>query len=280
MRPHPLMVRLAAGIALGVLLLVGVQLHRHSSANAKPSGTPVAGQPSTSRSQRADPPEVVVSLGDSVTAGDGCDCTDFITAYAAGLPHPGRASAVPVNLGQGGLTSDGLLSELSTDPRTRHDVRRAGTVVITIGANDLVPLVNVWGEGGCQAACYGPPTVKTGKTVQRVVQQVHALNATALVMVTTYWNVFEDGDVAEALRGASFLPWSDAVTRAANKEICAAARRATAVCVDLYAPFKGQLGAEDPTPLLEDDGDHPNAAGHQLIARALLRATPSLRAGR
>ena len=28
------------------------------------------------------------------------------------------------------------------------------------------------------------------------------------------------------------------------------------------------------TSLLAPDGDHPNAAGHQVIARALLAATP------
>lgn len=284
MRQHTLMVRLIAGIALGLLVVAGVQLHRNSrpEAQGKPSGGVTAGsapsRSATSRSTTTGAAEVVVGLGDSVTAGSACDCTDFITAYAGGLPHPGRASAVPVNLGRGGLTSDGLLSQLSTDAQTRQAVARAGTVVVTIGANDLVPLVEVWRKGGCQAACYEPAAVKTGRTVQRVGQLVHALNATARVIVTTYWNVYEDGDVAEALRGASFLRWSDAVTRAANDQICAAARRASALCVDLYAPFKGELGQENPTPLLADDGDHPNAAGHQFIARALLQAT--VRAGR
>jgi lysophospholipase L1-like esterase len=42
--------------------------------------------------------------------------------------------------------------------------------------------------------------------------------------------------------------------------------------VDIYAPFEG-AGDRNPTALLADDGDHPNAAGHRLIAKALLDAS-------
>ena len=45
--------------------------------------------------------------------------------------------------------------------------------------------------------------------------------------------------------------------------------------VDIYTPFKGADGSTDDTALLADDGDHPNAAGHQLIATALLAALRS-----
>ena len=41
---------------------------------------------------------------------------------------------------------------------------------------------------------------------------------------------------------------------------------------DLYAAFKGEHAERDPTNLLAADGDHPNAAGHRLIAQALLSA--------
>jgi lysophospholipase L1-like esterase len=91
--------------------------------------------------------------------------------------------------------------------------------------------------------------------------------------VTNYWNVFEDGDVGTAENGGSFQSWSDLLTRAANAQICEAARRGGATCVDLYSPFKGD-GSKNPTSRLAADGDHPNAAGHQLIASALLASTP------
>jgi lysophospholipase L1-like esterase len=61
------------------------------------------------------------------------------------------------------------------------------------------------------------------------------------------------------------------VTKAANRAICAAATAADDRCVDIYAPFEG-AGDRNPTTLLADDGDHPNAAGHRLIAQTLLAA--------
>ena len=65
----------------------------------------------------------------------------------------------------------------------------------------------------------------------------------------------------------------------ANRAICAAAAAAGDACVDLYHPFLGADGSRNPTPLLAGDGDHPNDAGHALIARTLLAATPALHAG-
>ena len=47
--------------------------------------------------------------------------------------------------------------------------------------------------------------------------------------------------------------------------------------LDLKRRIKGPDGHRDPTGLLADDGDHPNAAGHALIARLVLAqlTTPS-----
>lgn len=44
--------------------------------------------------------------------------------------------------------------------------------------------------------------------------------------------------------------------------------------VDLVKPFRGPSGDGDPTPLLADDGDHPNAAGVDAIADALAAKVP------
>ena len=40
--------------------------------------------------------------------------------------------------------------------------------------------------------------------------------------------------------------------------------------VDLFRPF--EQSGRDVTSLMAPDGDHPNAAGHELIARTLLDA--------
>ena len=92
----------------------------------------------------------------------------------------------------------------------------------------------------------------------------------ATILWASYWNVFEDGDVGRAKNGESYQSWSDRLTRATNAQICDAAQRAGATCVDLYSPFKGD-GSKDPTSWVAADGDHPNSAGHQLIASALVK---------
>jgi lysophospholipase L1-like esterase len=76
-----------------------------------------------------------------------------------------------------------------------------------------------------------------------------------------------EADYTDAGRAATI-----ALTQQVNEVVRSAAVSGDATYVDLFAPFKGVAGDDDATPLLADDGDHPNAAGHQVIARALLAA--------
>jgi lysophospholipase L1-like esterase len=216
-------------------------------------------------------PGVVVGLGDSVTAGSACNCTDFVTLYAALLAERSGETVRPVNLGVAGLTTTTLSAQLST-VATKASLSGAGVVVVTIGANDLTPLIGQWRRNSCGAACITTATAAMGARLRAVLAQVRAAAPDARVLVTNYWNVFEDGDVADADYGSGFAGWSDAVTRSANAAIAAASAANHDQTVDLYAPFEGQ-GDRNPTALLADDGDHPNAAGHRLIARTLLAAT-------
>jgi lysophospholipase L1-like esterase len=107
-----------------------------------------------------------------------------------------------------------------------------------------------------------------------VLSQIHQLRGgrPTAVLVTGYWAVFEDGDVAAAGMSGSGRTTADELTRTANAELAVAAHSAGSTYVDLYHPFKGEQAENDPTPLLAGDGDHPNAAGHRLIARTLLAA--------
>jgi lysophospholipase L1-like esterase len=214
----------------------------------------------------------VVGLGDSVTAGAACGCTTFLDLYAAGLAQRGQRPVRAVNLGRPGLTSMDLASQLASAP-VRAQLAGADTVVVTAGANDLVPLVRTWRSGGCPASCIAPAVSAMGAHLRTALAVLRTeLRPGAQVLVTTYWNVFEDGDVADRLYGDGFADWSDAVTRAADTAIREATAAAQDRSVDLYTPFEG-TGDRNPTTLLADDGDHPNAAGHRLIAHALLAAS-------
>ena len=216
----------------------------------------------------------VVGIGDSVTSGYNCSCEAFVALYAAQLAAQDDVATSSANLGVPGWTSSQLLAAITKPGALRDQVAKADILLVTIGANDLNPLESK-GPASCPAACYTPLIHSAGHNVELIVDAARAANPAhpPTVLVTDYWNVFQDGDVGTAEHGAAFQSWSDALTRAESTQICDGARSAGATCVSLYAPFKG-TGSINPTSLLAADGDHPNAAGHQLIASTLLAATP------
>jgi lysophospholipase L1-like esterase len=216
----------------------------------------------------------VVGIGDSVTSGLTCDCEPFVELYATGLAlRPGLRTS-SVNLGVPGSTSSDVLQSLTQVGAFRDQVAKADVLLVTTGANDLNGL-ELKGPAGCPATCYTPLIDSVGRNVGLIVDAARAAQPDhpPTVLVTDYWNVFEDGAVGIAENGSAFQSWSDALTRAESAQICDAAQRAGATCVSLYAPFKAS-GSAGTTRLLGADGDHPNAAGHRLIASTLLAATP------
>lgn len=198
--------------------------------------------------------------------------------YAADLPTSAGGPARGVNLGGNGLTAAGLLTLVTTHTLTTEGVAEADILLVTIGANDLLPLLAKWRASGCPAACYTPAVDAVGSDIRDILTAAKTLrgNHPTRIMVTDYWNVFADGDVASASETPVYLLWSDELTRALNSRVCTAARGADAICVDLYAPFK-RNGSQNPTKFLAGEGDHPDAAGYQLITSALLAATPPTR---
>ena len=216
----------------------------------------------------------VVGIGDSVTSATVCQCIGFVESYAARLPLAVGGPARAENLGAGGLTAAGLRTLMTQPGATSTGVAQGDILLVTIGANDLMPLLSRWQSSGCPKACYSSAVDAVGTALSGILAAARSLrgNRPTRVLVTDYWNVFADGDVARASDGPEYLRWSDELTRALNVSICNAARNAGATCVDLYAPFKGD-GSKNPTSLLAADGDHPNAAGNQVISAALLAAT-------
>jgi lysophospholipase L1-like esterase len=223
---------------------------------------------------------LVVGLGDSVTAGSACDCLDFVRLYARELPPVEGGPARVVNLGVPGSTSADLRRDLEQQGPTTRTVAQASIVLVTIGANDLNPLLGRWRQGACPGDCWQDAVQAVNANVSAIVGDIHRLRRgrPTTVLVTNYWNVFIDGEVARRRLGADYLRWSDRLTRAADAAICRGSRSSGARCVDLYSAFKGD-GSEDPTDLLAEDGDHPNARGHRLISRVLLAATAGGRTG-
>lgn len=211
----------------------------------------------------------VVVLGDSVTTGSTCDCTPFGQLVASSLARSQKRPVTYAGDGLDGLTADGLVDLLDAahgDAQVRADVRRADLIILTIGANDLVGDDD---SGGSPTGAGRGAATRAAQGVDRAMAAIASLAPHARLAVTNYWNAFTDGD--DAVPDADERARTDALTRLFNAAVARIAARRGATLVDLYAPFKGD-GSRDPGPLLLDDGDHPDAAGHRAIAGAVLRA--------
>lgn len=291
------MLLIAVTLAL-VATLVALRLPTGNAESAAPAPTPPTGSP-TARSGAGTPSAVrgtttpapsgpasagsapahptgtihVVGFGDSVMYGAGCACDDFLTQTGRLLQQTTGRQVSVANNGANGQTAAGVLADLRTDDAATAEVGQADVIVLTIGANDLGPVLGNWVDDDCDRSCYHPEVEQMDDRLSAILAIIdREKKPAAAVFVLDYWNVFEDGEVGADDYDQGYLAWSDQVTRDANAAICQAAGAAGATCVDTYRPFKGAEGATDPTHLLADDGDHPNDAGTALIATALATA--------
>ncbi|GAA4103960.1 SGNH/GDSL hydrolase family protein [Nocardioides kongjuensis] len=223
----------------------------------------------------ARPGAYVLALGDSVPAGSACGCEPFPVRYGDLLGSATHTRVTVDNRAVGGSDSADLLDALRTAD-LRGAVRRADIVLVTIGANDFGDQHDDIVSGSCSPAvdCVGAELTALHDRLASALRIIRMLRGDqpTTVLVTGYWNVFEDGDVARDDYGPTGLAAARALTVRANAVIRTVSGATGARYVDLAATFTG--AGPDPTRLLADDGDHPNAAGHELIARALLAAGP------
>lgn len=239
-----------------------------SSSTATPAGAPSSAPVTEIRSR-----STLVGLGDSVPAGSACGCVPFVPRLAQQLAVDTSQPVTAINDAAGGEDSGELLAALTKPTRMARDVSTANIVTITIGANDVSYSSHASGScgGSDGTACYRPEVRTMTANVSAILNRVRALRGgrPTIVLVTGYWNVWQDGEVASGM-GAEFVEVSHTVTSMVNQGLQQAATSHGALYVDLAKAFTA-TGPDD-TGLLAADGDHPNAAGHQLIADVLARA--------
>ena len=89
----------------------------------------------------------------------------------------------------------------------------------------------------------------------------------AIVVLLDYWSVWLGGQYAAA-KGEAYVRAAEEMTDRVDAIIKTTAATTGSAYVDLRAAFKGPDYTYDETHYLSNDGDHPNAAGHQQIAAA------------
>lgn len=216
----------------------------------------------------------MVTFGDSVPAGSHCGCTPFPERYARKVAASvGRPVSMTSYAFGGAVTSD-VMDQLSTT-RVQRAVGRSGTVLIMVGANDFAgAFADVLAHRRRAADAFPPVADRVQRRVTAEIRTIQQLRPGIHVIVLGYWNVMKDGAVGLRTYGS----WGEAKAVRATLDADAALHEAAVATrstyVSTYYPFKGWDGRSDPTSLLAPDGDHPNAAGHGVIARAVFRAAP------
>jgi lysophospholipase L1-like esterase len=216
---------------------------------------------------------VVVGLGNSVPSGAACSCVNFVSAYAALVASGTNTKATVDNDAVAGSTSADVVNQLAK-AAVQAQVKAATTVLIMTGANDFNDAFDQVSLGAPATESYAPVATAVQDNVTTTVEKIHVLNAAAHVVVLDYWAAMEDGAVAAKDYDAPTMAASIASTTSVNDALAVAAKATGALYLSTYTAFKGPNGTNDPTGLLAADGDHPDAAGHQLIARTIYAALP------
>jgi len=207
----------------------------------------------------------LVALGDSVPRGTNCDCRPYPALTADKLTASTGHAVTALNDSVAGATSSDVLVQVASDPAVSDHVRAADVVEIEVGANDVAHTTHC----GLDVSCYTPRIPVVEQNLAEIVHRVHELAAGrhVLVVLLDYWSVWLGGKYAKA-RGADYVAAAEEMTDKVNAVIKSTAAKTGSAYVDLRAAFKGPDYASDETHYLSDDGDHPNAEGHEQIAAA------------
>lgn len=230
----------------------------------------IAGRLPWSGSSDASPHETtLVALGDSVPAATACGCGGYVRDLAASIdtrdmPVSTRNLAVP------GADTRSLLAQMRTTD-VRAALAHADVVLLQIGANDVASEDLERTECLGSTTCWAADLTLLGQRLEDVLTT--ATNETrpgTIVRAIGYWNVAVDGSPAKQ-RGTTYVRNGRRLTAAVNHLLSSTATRHHVGYVDLSRVFLGDHRVEE---RLADDGDHPNAAGHRLIAAAVLNSLP------
>jgi lysophospholipase L1-like esterase len=175
-------------------------------------------------------------------------------------------SVAATNEAVAGATTADVIAQLDSDRAVIDHVRAAHAIEIEVGAND----VSHSPECGTRVDCYSPELSALQKNLGTILAKAAELTSGhhVSVVLLDYWSVWLGGKYA-AEQGPAYVEAAKELTDRVDAIIKGTAADSGSSYVDLRAAFKGPDYAYDETHYLASDGDHPNAAGHEQIAKAV-----------
>jgi lysophospholipase L1-like esterase len=245
---------------IAVIALSGLTAACGGSPSASPS---TSASSTTSTSSRA---WSIVALGDSVPSGYHCNCTPYPQLSAAGLTSTTGQTVTATNDAVAGYTTANVLKQLDSDSAVIDHVRKADAIEINVGANDVPYNANTCGTS---TACYAPLVAPMQKNLAAIVSRAHDLVSghKVLVVLLDYWSIWQGGTYARE-KGNAYVRAAREMTAQVDAAIKSTASQSGSAYVSERRAFKGPSFGYIESHYLATDGDHPNAAGHQAIAKA------------
>ncbi|CAH0415788.1 hypothetical protein KAR50_01305 [Periweissella fabaria] len=142
---------------------------------------PQIAQPQKKQPQRTEVKQLkIVALGDSLTQGVGDTTPEhgYPGRIAKAVNHQTKIPTTALNLGKEGDRSDQILQRLKTSVEQQTAVKNANVIVLTVGGNDLLKVL--------QGAIVGHSEAQVSKTVAKTVPEYEHSLGQLLSAIRTY----------------------------------------------------------------------------------------------
>lgn len=207
--------------------------------------------------------KAVVGLGDSYPSGAmGNEGRSYVNRYGS------RTSQRTLNWAYSGWQTGDVLYQMQNTPVEMRNIRDARTVIITIGANDIMQRYPDPSVAATSAKAQGAELWNMRRRLHTILGMVSKARGgnNSRVVVTTYNNIYLDGAPLRAQTPA----WRNGAVRLTgqvNSVIMAECAAYKMACVNVEPSFHTSATSADKYVIA--DGSHPNANGHQLYANLI-----------